>query len=68
MLEPGESCSAGNNIVDFDECESAGKSLGMEFVAVKNNLQNCYATKRNFGGGEQKEICKGGGGAATGNH
>ena len=61
MLAAGATCSSGRNIRTYEECERAAASQNVQFIALKNNLTNCYATRRNFGGGEQRELCLSGG-------
>ena len=57
MLGPGESCARGQTITSFDECERAADKLGIKYIALKNNKQNCYATRRNFDNRRRREIC-----------
>ena len=59
MLAAGATCSSGRNIRTYEECERAAASQNVQFIALKNNLTNCYATRRNFGGGAQRELCSG---------
>ena len=61
MLAAGATCSSGRNIRTYEECERAAASQNVQFIALKNNLTNCYATRRNFGGGAQRELCLSGG-------